>query len=34
MNYYIELEVIPLDDKAAEYTIIKDIRTHVTSAIV
>jgi len=26
-NYYLELEVIPLDDKAAEYTIIKDIRT-------
>ena len=32
-NYYIELEVIPLDDKAAEYTILKDIRTHGTSAI-
>ena len=33
MNYYIELEVIPLDDKAAEYAILKDIRTHRTSAI-
>jgi len=27
MNYYIELEVIPLDDAAAEYTTLKDIRT-------
>jgi len=26
-NYYIELEVIPLDDKGAEYTTIKDLRT-------
>jgi len=26
-NYYIELEVIPLSDMAAEYTTIKDIRT-------
>ena len=32
-NYYLELEVIPLDDKAAEYTILKNIRTHGTSAI-
>lgn len=32
-NYYLELEVIPLDDKAAEYAILKDIRTHRTSAI-
>jgi len=27
MNYYIELEVIPLDDKSAEYTTVKDLRT-------
>jgi hypothetical protein len=27
MNYYIELEVIPLDDKGAEYTTVKDLRT-------
>ena len=27
VNYYIELEVIPLSDQAAEYTTIKDIRT-------
>jgi len=27
INYYLELEVIPLDDKAAEYTTIKDLRT-------
>jgi len=26
-NYYLELEAIPLVDKAAEYTTIKDIRT-------
>jgi len=26
-NYYLELEVIPLDDKGAEYTTIKDLRT-------
>jgi len=26
-NYYIELEVIPLDDKGAEYTTVKDLRT-------
>jgi len=27
VNYYIELEVIPLDDKGAEYTTVKDLRT-------
>ena len=27
VNYYIELEVIPLDDKMAEYETIKDLRT-------
>ena len=27
-NYYIELEVIPLTDQGAEYTTLKDIRTH------
>jgi len=27
LNYYIELEVIPLDDKGAEYTTVKDLRT-------
>jgi len=27
INYYIELEVIPLDDKGAEYTTVKDLRT-------
>ena len=27
MNYYIELEVIPLTDLGAEYTTLKDIRT-------
>jgi len=27
LNYYIELEVIPLDDKGAEYMTIKDLRT-------
>jgi len=27
VNYYIELEVIPLDDKSAEYETIKDLRT-------
>ena len=27
MNYYMELEVVPLTDQAAEYTTIKDIRT-------
>jgi len=27
MNYYIELEVIPLDDAGAEYTTLKDMRT-------
>jgi hypothetical protein len=26
-NYYLVLEVIPLDDKGAEYTTIKDLRT-------
>jgi len=26
-NYYLELEVIPLDDKGAEYTTIKDLRS-------
>ena len=26
-NYYIEMEVIPLDDKGAEYMTIKDLRT-------
>jgi len=26
-NYYIELEVIPLDDMGAEYTTVKDLRT-------
>jgi hypothetical protein len=26
-NYYVELEVIPLDDKGAEYTTVKDLRT-------
>jgi len=27
VNYYIELEVIPLDDAAAEYTTLKDMRS-------
>jgi len=27
INYYLELEVIPLDDKGAEYTTVKDLRT-------
>jgi len=27
VNYYLELEVIPLDDKGAEYMTIKDLRT-------
>jgi len=27
MNYYIELEAIPLDDKGAEYMTVKDLRT-------
>ena len=27
-NYYLELEVIPLTDQAAEYTTIKDIRSN------
>jgi len=27
MNYYFELEIIPLDDKGAEYTTVKDLRT-------
>jgi len=27
VNYYIELEVIPLDDTGAEYTTLKDMRT-------
>jgi len=27
VNYYIELEVIPLDDAGAEYTSVKDLRT-------
>jgi len=27
INYYLELEVIPLDDVAAEYTTVKDLRT-------
>jgi len=26
INYYLELEVIPLDDKGAEYTTVKDLR--------
>jgi len=26
-NYYLELEVIPLDDMSAEYTTVKDLRT-------
>jgi len=26
-NYYLELEVIPLDDQGAEYTTVKDLRT-------
>jgi len=26
-NYYLELEVIPLNDKGAEYTTVKDLRT-------
>ena len=26
MNYYIELEVVPLDDAGAEYTTLKDLR--------
>jgi len=26
-NYYIELEIIPLDDAGAEYTTVKDMRT-------
>ena len=26
MNYYLELEVIPLDDAGAEYTTLKDLR--------
>jgi len=27
MNYYIELEIIPLDDAGAEYTTLKDMRS-------
>ena len=27
VNYYLELEVIPLDDAGAEYTTLKDLRT-------
>ena len=27
INYYIELEVIPLDDAGAEYTTLKDMRS-------
>jgi len=27
VNYYFELEVIPLDDMSAEYTTVKDLRT-------
>jgi len=27
INYYFELEIIPLDDKGAEYTTVKDLRT-------
>jgi len=27
INYYLELEVIPLDDAGAEYTTLKDMRT-------
>jgi len=27
MNYYIEMEVIPLDDAGAEYTTLKDLRS-------
>jgi len=26
-NYYLELEVVPLDEKGAEYTTVKDLRT-------
>jgi len=26
LNYYLELEVIPLDDAGAEYTTLKDMR--------
>ena len=26
VNYYLELEVIPLDDAGAEYTTLKDMR--------
>jgi len=27
LNYYLELEVVPLDDKGAEYTTVKDLRS-------
>jgi len=27
LNYYLELEVVPLDDAGAEYTTLKDMRT-------
>jgi len=27
LNYYLELEVIPLDDSGAEYTTLKDMRS-------
>ncbi len=30
INYYLELEVIPLTDHGAEYTTLKDIRTELT----
>ena len=33
MNYYLELEVISLTDMGAEYSTLKDIRTHVTAGI-
>jgi len=33
INYYLELEVIELSDQAAEYTTIKDLRTHGTGAM-
>jgi len=32
-NYYMELEVVPLTDMGAEYSTLKNIRTHVTSTI-
>jgi hypothetical protein len=30
INYYVELDVIPLTDQGAEYTTLKDIRTQLT----